>query len=188
MFLCNPSDTTSDNGGTIIPDGHGNRWYRQTEGRPYSAKWFGAKGDGTTDDRDAIQAAITTVERLPVGGTVWLPAGKYRITAPLRITASLTLLGAGNQTINGATRIAPTFMDRWALSAVEVVAITRAPKTRANSFVQTLVLTDIATGWTECAPLLVREQRLLTEVLGELRKLLPFPLLGLDTESTPCTC
>ena len=52
-----------------------------------------------------------------------------------------------------------------------------------GSFVQTLVLTDIATGWTECAPLLVREQRLLTEVLSELRKLLPFPLLGLDTDS-----
>jgi hypothetical protein len=56
------------------------------------------------------------------------------------------------------------------------------PVTR-GSFVQTLVLTDIATGWTECAPLLVREQRLLTEVLGELRKLLPFPLLGLDTDN-----
>ena len=37
-----------------------------------------------------------------------------------------------------------------------------------GSFVQTLVLTDIATGWTEDAPLLVREQRLLTEVLGEM--------------------
>jgi hypothetical protein len=56
------------------------------------------------------------------------------------------------------------------------------PVTR-GSFVQTLVLTDIATGWTECAPLLVREQRLLTEVLGELRKSLPFPLLGLDTDN-----
>jgi hypothetical protein len=52
-----------------------------------------------------------------------------------------------------------------------------------GSFVQTLVLTDIATGWTECAPLLVREQRLLTEVLSELRKLLPFALLGLDTDN-----
>ena len=48
---------------------------------------------------------------------------------------------------------------------------------------QTLVLTDIATGWTECAPLLVREQRLLTEVLGEMRKLLPFTLLGFDTDN-----
>ena len=32
-------------------------------------------------------------------------------------------------------------------------------------------------------PLLVREQRPLTEVLGELRNLLPFPLLGLDNDS-----
>jgi hypothetical protein len=53
----------------------------------------------------------------------------------------------------------------------------------SGSFIQTLVLTDIATGWTECAPLLVREQRLLTEVLTELRKLLPFALLGFDTDN-----
>jgi hypothetical protein len=53
----------------------------------------------------------------------------------------------------------------------------------SGSFVQTLVLTDIATGWTECAPLLVREQKLLTEVLIELRKLLPFTLLGFDTDN-----
>jgi hypothetical protein len=58
-----------------------------------------------------------------------------------------------------------------------------AGPTAAGSFVQTLVLTDIATGWTECAPLLVREQRLLTEVLDEVRKLLPFPLLGFDTDN-----
>ena len=56
------------------------------------------------------------------------------------------------------------------------------PSTR-GSFVQTLVLTDIATGWTECAPLLVREQGLLSHVLGELRKLMPFDLLGFDTDN-----
>jgi hypothetical protein len=39
------------------------------------------------------------------------------------------------------------------------------------------------TGWTECAPLLVRGQRLLTEVLGELRHLMLFPLLALDTDN-----
>jgi hypothetical protein len=53
----------------------------------------------------------------------------------------------------------------------------------SGSFVQTLVMTDIATGWTECAPLLVREQGLLTEVLTELRKLLPFDLLGFNTDN-----
>src|SRR5204863_2998550 len=63
---------------------------------------------------------------------------------------------------------------------VEADLVAHSGPVARGSFVQTLVLTDIATGWTECAPLLVREQRLLTEVLGELPKLLPFPLLGLD--------
>ena len=52
------------------------------------------------------------------------------------------------------------------------------PVTR-GSFVQTLVLTDIATGWTECAALPYREQTL----LGEVRKLMPFELLGIDTDN-----
>ena len=119
MFLYN-SSTTSDNGGTIISDGDGNRWYRQTEGRPYSVKWFGAKGDGTIEDDHAIQAAIATAERLPLGGTVWFPAGNYRIARPLFITAPVTLLGAGNKTIGGATRIAPTFMDYHAVQVLNV--------------------------------------------------------------------
>ena len=52
-----------------------------------------------------------------------------------------------------------------------------------GSWVWTLTLTDIATGWTECAPLLVREQTLLVAVLSELRKLMPFPLLGFDSDN-----
>jgi len=66
---------------------------------------------------------------------------------------------------------------------VEADLVAHSGPTAKGSFVQTLTLTDIATGWTECAPLLVREQKLLTEVLGELRKLLPFPLLGFDTDN-----
>jgi hypothetical protein len=66
---------------------------------------------------------------------------------------------------------------------VEADLVSHSGPVTKGSFVQTLVLTDIATGWTECAPLLVREQRLLTEVLGEMRKLLPFALLGLDTDN-----
>ena len=52
-----------------------------------------------------------------------------------------------------------------------------------GSFVQTLTVTDIATGWTECGPLLYREQTLLREVLGEVRRRLPFELLGFDTDN-----
>lgn len=53
----------------------------------------------------------------------------------------------------------------------------------SGSFVQTLVLTDIASGWTECAPLLFREQQLLGEVMTVMRDVTPFPLLGFDTDN-----
>jgi hypothetical protein len=66
---------------------------------------------------------------------------------------------------------------------MEADLVAHSGPTARGSFVQTLVLTDIATGWTECVPLLVREQVLLTEVLGEVRKVLPFPLLGFDTDN-----
>jgi hypothetical protein len=65
----------------------------------------------------------------------------------------------------------------------EADLVTHSGPRASGSFICTLVLTDIATGWTECAPLLVREQKLLTEVLTELRKLMPMPLLGFDTDN-----
>ena len=66
---------------------------------------------------------------------------------------------------------------------VEADLVAHSGPSARGSFVQTLVLTDIETSWTECAPLLVREQRLLSTVLTELRKQLPFALLGLDTDN-----
>jgi hypothetical protein len=52
-----------------------------------------------------------------------------------------------------------------------------------GSFVQTLVLTDIATGWTECLPLLVREGALVIDALERARTLFPFPLRGVDFDN-----
>ena len=69
----------------------------------------------------------------------------------------------------------PGFMD------ADLVA--HSGPTSKGSHVQTLTLTDIATGWAECAPVLVRVQKLLTEVLSAMRKLRPFPLLGFDTDN-----
>jgi hypothetical protein len=48
---------------------------------------------------------------------------------------------------------------------VEADLVAHSGTTAKGSYVQTLTLTDIATGWTECAPLLVREQKLLIQVL-----------------------
>ena len=55
--------------------------------------------------------------------------------------------------------------------------------TVAGSFVQTLVLTDIASGWTECVALAVREGTLIVEALARLRETMPFPLRGFDTDN-----
>jgi len=45
------------------------------------------------------------------------------------------------------------------------------------------VLTDIASGWTEAIAMVVREQRLVTESVREIRTKLPFPVRGLDVDN-----
>ena len=66
---------------------------------------------------------------------------------------------------------------------VEADLVAHSGPSTSGSFVQTLVLTDIASGWTECAPLLFREQQLLSEVMTVMREVMPFPLLGFDTDN-----
>jgi len=45
----------------------------------------------------------------------------------------------------------------------------------ADSFIHTLVATDICSGWTECVPLLVCEQSLVVEGLEVIFNQIPFP-------------
>jgi hypothetical protein len=52
-----------------------------------------------------------------------------------------------------------------------------------GSYLYTLTLTDIATGWTECLPLLNRGQEAVVAALKRAQQLLPFPLLGIDTDN-----
>jgi len=52
-----------------------------------------------------------------------------------------------------------------------------------GSFVHTLTLTDIASGWTECVALLVRDSALVVEALARLRTTMPFALLGVDSDN-----
>ena len=53
----------------------------------------------------------------------------------------------------------------------------------AGSFLHTLVLVDVATGWTECVALLRRSEADVIGALNSLRGRLPVPLLGLDTDN-----
>lgn len=52
-----------------------------------------------------------------------------------------------------------------------------------GGYLYTLTLTDIATGWTECLPLLYRSQETVLAALQQARVLFPFPILGIDTDN-----
>ena len=53
----------------------------------------------------------------------------------------------------------------------------------AGSFIHTLVVTDVCCGWTECIPLLAREQSLVVEGIEAVSREIPFPLLGIDSDN-----
>jgi hypothetical protein len=66
---------------------------------------------------------------------------------------------------------------------VEVDFVAHSGTSAAGSFVQTMVLTDIATGWTECVPVLLRESSLVLDAIMRARRLFLFPLRGLDFDN-----
>jgi hypothetical protein len=64
-----------------------------------SAKDFGATGDGTTDDTTAIEAALTYLKTVGVGGgTLFLPSGTYITTRALQLNGGITVQGASLRT------------------------------------------------------------------------------------------
>jgi Pectate lyase superfamily protein len=81
------------------------------KGESVSVRDFGAKGDGVTDDRAAIQAAIDSI----TAGVVYLPpaAGGYLITPTtdkkrfLSLKSDVQLIGMGNPVLRVAAASAP---------------------------------------------------------------------------------
>ena len=52
-----------------------------------------------------------------------------------------------------------------------------------GDFVHTLTMTDIASGWTECVAMRVREQMLIVEAFDKVVTFLPFAMLGVDSDN-----
>jgi hypothetical protein len=67
--------------------------------------------------------------------------------------------------------------------SMEMDLVAHCGEANRGSYVHSLVLTDIASGWTECAPLVVRESTLLVEALDRIRIGLPFALRALDVDN-----
>ncbi len=94
FFRYDSTDVTSaDNGGTIIVDILGRRWKRVVDG-PYNLQWFGATGDGVTNDGPAIDAWLTWL--CAFGGTGYVPPGTYSmgVGAAVLLNESVNILAS----------------------------------------------------------------------------------------------
>lgn len=95
VFVYQPTDTTSpSNGGTIIIDAANHRYYRETNGNPYLVEWFGAKGDGVTDDTAAFNATLTAATLVGIPAQAQLSTAGYLIAGAVMIPSTGCLLGA----------------------------------------------------------------------------------------------
>jgi len=129
-----PGDTSSaDNGGTIIVDAIGQRWYRvDGEKGVVWASWFGAALDGVTDDTSAIQSAINALVSSG-GGKVMIDEG----TAVVSETLSWT---ANNVWLCGVSRDASVLSTNSA--TVDVIAIGSSGAGPSQCYVTDLEITS----------------------------------------------
>lgn len=98
-FYYDASDTvTLDNTGTVVVSGTGKRFKRFFEGT-VNVKWFGAKGDGVSDDTIHIQAALEALANQPTQGAspygtlkLHIPRGVYIVSSPIYIANQGTVI------------------------------------------------------------------------------------------------
>lgn len=65
----------------------------------------------------------------------------------------------------------------------EVDMVAHGGTSVAGSFIQTLTMVDVATGWTECLPLLTRDGTLVVEAMKRAQSLFPWLILGADFDN-----
>jgi hypothetical protein len=108
-----------------------------------------------------------------------------RLLKPIRETAKQRRRRSGINTPLRKSIAVRTFND-WndpPPGFFEMDMVAHCGKSVAGSHAHSLVLTDIASGWTEAAAMVVREQTLITLTVEEVRGKLSFPILGLDVDN-----
>lgn len=94
-FWWDSASTATDDGGIVIKATAfaTGRWKRIFDGN-VNVRWFGAKGDGATNDSVALQAAISSAE------DVFFPAGTYLATALTQATSFQRFYAGGHVNIS----------------------------------------------------------------------------------------
>jgi integrase-like protein len=67
--------------------------------------------------------------------------------------------------------------------SMEMDLVAHCGEVNRGSYIHSLVLTDVASGWTEATPLVVRDSSLVVEALERIRLALPFALRALDVDN-----
>ena len=65
----------------------------------------------------------------------------------------------------------------------EVDMVAHGGTSVAGSFIQTLTMVDVATGWTECMPLVTRESGLVVQAMERAQNLFPWLIRGADFDN-----
>jgi hypothetical protein len=112
------------------------------------------------------------------------PATIDRLLAPVRGTAGHR---RKRKPTTKSSREIPvrTFAD-WSEPApgfLEVDFVAHCGDSMQGTFLWSLVATDVSSGWTEAVPLVAREQSLVVEGLEVIRRQLPVPVLGVDSDN-----
>lgn len=112
-FVLDPVDTnTPDNSGRVIVTASGLRYKRIIQGGQIQVEWYGAVGDGITDDTRAVQNAINDAlsavnplngitPKFSKSGTVLVPVGTFRV-GQLNVNGSIRIIGQGGGTYAGS--------------------------------------------------------------------------------------
>jgi len=66
---------------------------------------------------------------------------------------------------------------------MEIDFVVHGGGSMSGEYIHSFVATDVSSGWTEAVPLLAREQSLVVEGLKRIRKQMPVPLLGIDSDN-----
>jgi hypothetical protein len=121
-FVWDAASSAADDSGTVIlPTGYAGagRWRRLYSGEVF-VRWFGAKGDGATNDSAAIQAAITAAAA--TWGKVSFDAATYACTGLSLTNDKVVLIGqSGTVLLNnsGSSEILIIHSDRCTVEMIE---------------------------------------------------------------------
>lgn len=66
---------------------------------------------------------------------------------------------------------------------LEIDLVAHCGNNTRGEYINTLDMTDVATGWTVCAAFMGRSERFCVEAIEEARPSFPFPILGIDSDN-----